>query len=216
MSNKEIRNKNIDINFFKDFDKVEKLLSFKLLGIKGNEEYLENLPYRQIEDLAMVPVCIVRNETIGEGLITINNSHLELWGIDYDKLWKNLIDTASNVTPVKTFGMADFLGEYIINDSEELNRFVVVTNKGQNYGAGAVLYPGVLKKIAKECRKNLYILPASVHEVIVLPESGEYDEAQKLKAIVREVNGGVLSREEFLSDNIYFYDKKAEKISICD
>ncbi len=199
--------KHIDVSFFSDFDKVEKKLSFKLMGINDNEEYLANIPFRRIEDLAMVPVCIVRNDSIGEGLITINDSHLDMWGITYEELWKNLMKSAGKVTPVKTFGMGDFLGEDIINDPETLNNLIVVTNKGQNNGAGAILYPGVLEDISEKYGVNLYILPASIHEVIVVPEKGVPDEAEMLKAIVHEVNAGVLSREEFLSDNIYFYEK---------
>ena len=199
--------KHIDVSFFSDFDKVEKKLSFKLMGINGNEEYLANIPFRRIEDLAMVPVCIVRNDSIGEGLITINDSHLDMWGITYEELWKNLMKSAGKVTPVKSFGMGDFLGEDIINDPETLNNLIVVTNKGQNYGAGAILYPGVLEDISEKYGVNLYILPASIHEVIVVPEKGDPDEAEMLKAIVHEVNSGGLSREEFLSDNIYFYEK---------
>lgn len=199
--------KHIDVSFFSDFDKVEKKLSFKLMGINDNEEYLANIPFRRIEDLAMVPVCIVRNDSIGEGFITINDSHLDMWGITYEELWKNLMKSAGKVTPIKSFGMGDFLGEDIINDPETLNNLIVVTNKGQNYGAGAILYPGVLEDISEKYGVNLYILPASIHEVIVVPEKGVPDEAEMLKAIVHEVNAGVLSREEFLSDNIYFYEK---------
>ena len=64
-----VNNSNIDLSFFRNFDSVEEKLSFKLVGLKDNKEYLEDIPYRRFEDLAMVPICMVRNSEIGVGLL---------------------------------------------------------------------------------------------------------------------------------------------------
>ena len=211
-----VNNSNIDLSFFRNFDSVEDKLSFKLIGLKDNKEYLEDIPYRRFEDLAMVPICMVRNSEIGVGHITIRNSHLNLWGITYDRLWKNLMENSTKTAEVKIKTMPDFLGEDYINDFEVLQNIIIVSNKEQNYGAGAVLYPGVLEKISDKYGKNLYVLPASVHEVLVLPEQGEENEAEMLEAIVRQVNAGVLSKEDFLSDKIYYYEKTAGILAVCE
>ncbi|MBQ4219017.1 MAG: hypothetical protein II666_05640 [Butyrivibrio sp.] len=211
-----VNNSNIDLSFFRNFDSVEEKLSFKLIGLKDNKEYLEDIPYRRFEDLAMVPICMVRNSEIGVGHITIRNSHLDLWGITYDRLWKNLMENSTKTAEVKIKTMPDFLGEDYINDFDVLQNIIIVSNKEQNYGAGAVLYPGVLEKISDKYGKNLYVLPASVHEVLVLPEQGEENEAEMLEAIVRQVNAGVLSKEDFLSDKIYYYEKTAGILAVCE
>ena len=211
-----VNNSNIDLSFFRNFDSVEEKLSFKLIGLKDNKEYLEDIPYRRFEDLAMVPICMVRNSEIGVGHITIRNSHLDLWGITYDRLWKNLMENSTKTAEVRIKTMPDFLGEDYINDFDVLQNIIIVSNKEQNYGAGAVLYPGVLEKISDKYGKNLYVLPASVHEVLVLPEQGEENEAEMLEAIVRQVNAGVLSKEDFLSDKIYYYEKTAGILAVCE
>ena len=211
-----VNNGDIDLSFFRSFDSVEDKLSFKLIGIKDNLEYLEDVPYRKFEDLAMVPVCMVRNDKIGEGRITVKNSHLDMWGITYDRLWENLLENSAKISQIKMVSMSDFLGEEYINDSDALKNITIVTNKDQTYGAGAILYPGVLEKISHKYGKNLYVLPASVHEVLVLPEQGEENEAEMLESIVHQVNVGVLSREEFLSDKIYYYEKTAGILAVCE
>lgn len=211
-----VNNSNIDLSFFRNFDSVEDKLSFKLVGLKDNKEYLEDIPYRRFEDLAMVPICMVRNSEIGVGHITIRNSHLDLWGITYDRLWKNLMENSTKTAEVKIKTMPDFLGEDYINDFDILQNIIIVSNKEQNYGTGAVLYPGVLENISDKYGKNLYVLPASVHEVLVLPEQGEENEAEMLEAIVRQVNAGVLSKEDFLSDKIYYYEKTAGILAVCE
>ncbi|MBO4913178.1 MAG: hypothetical protein J5504_10665 [Butyrivibrio sp.] len=211
-----VNNGEIDLSFFRDFNKVEDKLSFKLIGIKENTEYLEDVPYKKFEDLAMVPICLVRNEKIGDGHITIKNTHLDMWGITYEDLWNSVPENAEKNTQIKIVSMADYLGEECVNKRKALEKILIVTNKEQNYGAGTVLLPGVLEKISDKYGKNLYVLPASVHETLVLPECGKGNEAKELENIVHQVNAGVLNEEEFLSDKIYYYEKSAGFLAICD
>ena len=164
----------------------------------------------------MVPICLVRNENIGDGHITIKNTHLDMWGITYENLWDSVPKNAEKNTQVNIVSMADYLGEECVNNKKVLQTILIVTNKEQNYWAGVVLLPGVLEKIADKYGKNLYVLPASVHETLVLPECGAEDEAKELENIVHQVNAGVLNREEFLSDKIYYYEKSAGILAICD
>ena len=207
--------KKVDVSFFKEFDSVRDRLSFKLLGIRENLEYLEDVPYKKFENLAMVPVCVMRNDIIGEGMITIQRSHIDSWGIKEEELWENLMESAVKITPAKVAKMADYLKRSVLGDSDELNMLTVVTNESGIYGAGAVMYPGVLRSISEKYGKNLYVLPSSVHEVIVLPERGEDEERDNLQAIVREVNAGVLGRDDYLSDLVYYYDKDKETLTAC-
>ncbi|MBO4457118.1 MAG: hypothetical protein J5802_05320 [Butyrivibrio sp.] len=206
---------NVDVSFFEEFESASDRLAFRLMGIRENKEYLKNIPYRKFENLAMVPVCIVRDDIIGEGMITINDSHLESWGITKRKLWKNLKETAAKVAPVKMIPMVEMLDDRFLGDVGTLKDIIIVTNQSKNYGAGAVLYPGVLKSIAEKCGRNLYVLPASVHEVIVLPESDKAGEKEILEEIVRNVNADVLGRDDFLSDMVYYYNKDEETFGLC-
>ena len=71
----------------------------------------------------------------------------------------------------------------------------------------------MLEKIAEKTGKNYYIIPSSVHEVILLEETGE-EKAEDLKKIIREVNRTHVSAEEVLSDNLYFYDNFVKTVKI--
>ena len=53
--------------------------------------------------------------------------------------------------------------------------------------------------------KIFYLLPTSIHEMLLLFDDGEDQEEDLLHIL--EKSDQQLSKEEFLSDNIYYYDK---------
>ena len=94
----------------------------------------------------------------------------------------------------------------------------VLTNEEKYLGAVCVCYPGVLERIADTFGRSFFVLPSSIHECIIVPETGEDFEGD-LQEIVREVNRLYVSEEEYLSDNVYYYDRKEKVLwlgnSIC-
>ena len=53
----------------------------------------------------------------------------------------------------------------------------------------------------------MYILPSSIHEVIVL-SANEFNQLDYLSKMVTEVNNDQVKKNERLSNNVYYYDKK--------
>mgnify|MGYP007017245746 CR=1 FL=1 len=84
-------------------------------------------------------------------------------------------------------------------------RMYVAGNESQNFGAATILYDAFLAEFANELKTDFYILPSSVHEVILIPVENEENEAERLKIMVREVNHTELDAEEILSDSIYIF-----------
>ena len=71
-------------------------------------------------------------------------------------------------------------------------------------GAGTILYDGVLKRFAEKAGCDIYILPSSLHEVLLVPGTMKIS-VDDLKEMVKDVNRTVVSAEDFLSDNVYVY-----------
>ena len=78
---------------------------------------------------------------------------------------------------------------------------VVVTNDSMSHGAGVIFYKNWLRDTFKQ---DLFILPSSVHECILMPFNSDYNVAE-LKDMVNEVNREVVSEEDFLSNEVYLY-----------
>ncbi len=90
-------------------------------------------------------------------------------------------------------------------ESEQLDpaEIYVATNDSGMFGAAVILQNEVLDSIAQRLGGSIYILPSSVHELIIVP-TVEYD-PQLLKETVREVNSTVVNENDFLSDSVYVY-----------
>ncbi len=209
--NKSMPPKSLDVSFFQDFARVADKLSFKLVNYKRNLEKLKEIPYKKFEDLALIPICVVNNSDIGDGVIVINYKHLNLWEVSFDELWENVMETAPKTWPVRIENIYETLskssgmpGEF--QDVAGLYKnILVVSNTNRMYGAGAVLYPDVMKQISDFYEGDFIVIPSSIHECIVMPTYGNAMGCRGLVDIVKEVNSSVIAEEEILSDNIYIY-----------
>ena len=92
--------------------------------------------------------------------------------------------------------------------------FVLTNDVGVN-GATCILYDDVIKNFAKVQGCNIYILPSSVHEVMLVPENAD-TEPEFLKELVVEANQSAVGLIDLLSDHIYYYDMDSEQIRMCE
>lgn len=220
MYNRTKATTNIDIEFFTDYNKAQERLGIKLINYENNKEMLQNMPYRRLEDLALVYFCHSVDDRIGKGLIMINNTHMGMWGINEETLFIDALTSSQKNLPCTIISMNEMMKQMLGDayDPElycENDSMYVVTNTEKTYGASCLCYPGLLKQIAAEMGSDFYILPSSVHEIIVVPETGDYNEADSLTDIVKYVNSSVLNKNDFLSNNIYFYNSGTNEMNIC-
>ncbi|MGN0377327.1 MAG: DUF5688 family protein [Suilimivivens sp.] len=100
--------------------------------------------------------------------------------------------------------------EELKNDADRIPMYVL-SNKQKLHGASCMFYPGILKKFAKEKECDLYILPSSIHEVILLPATPDTS-GENLLDMVTEINRTQVDECEVLADSVYFYEKNSDKI----
>lgn len=82
----------------------------------------------------------------------------------------------------------------------------VLSNHTRVHGAACMLYQDVISEFAEDLQKDLYILPSSIHEIILIPV--EYsDNTLKLNEMVQEVNMSQVDEEEVLADHAYYYSR---------
>ena len=90
---------------------------------------------------------------------------------------------------------------------------MVLSNTTGIYGASCLLYGGILDSLCQRMDSDLLVLPSSIHEVLILPALSDID-CIGLKKIIRQINREELSREDFLSDELYFYSQMERKLRI--
>lgn len=91
------------------------------------------------------------------------------------------------------------------NPKRKVDMFVLSNEKGIN-GASCILYPEVLSNFASELNNDFFILPSSVHELILVPFE-EHLGTKQLKEMVMEINQTQVPLDEVLSDEIYCYSR---------
>jgi hypothetical protein len=71
----------------------------------------------------------------------------------------------------------------------------------------------VIERIADVLGCGYFVLPSSVHEVMIISEAAEPD-IRGMMETVKEANRTVVNRSDFLSDDVLYYDTKSEKLRV--
>lgn len=186
-----------------DYDCVRRNLGLVVIGEEKNREYLKDFVYRKIEDLALLPI-IFTNDAYGPGSIKISLDFLKMW----NKSAEEVIDEALLIAPVVMPPTFRQLHEIINLDEEPDDELFVISNCYYAGGAAVAFYPGFLECIGMALNKDLFILPCSVNELIVVTDSGQ--EPEGLLQIVKEVNRTQLETGDILTDAVYHYSRNGK------
>lgn len=210
----------IDISFFTDFKKVQHTIVFKLINYERNKELLQNVPHFRYLDLAIVFNCLVHSGTSGYGTILIYHNHLNFWHVTADDLYALAMENTPLLYGYDLQNMAHVLENILsddtsldLDDIDSLIPMYVLSSKTRFNGAACLLYHNLLAEIAARHGSDLYVIPSSIHEVLLIPSSTSTSHAQ-LSAMVREVNATQVLKEEILSDHVYFYSRATGKLSM--
>lgn len=220
---------NVDMEFFKDFNQVKDRICYRLIHGKENEELLEKIPHIEFLDLAVCFYYAYRGETLGEGSILIHNTHMKMWKTDTAALLRLAQENSPRLFPWECNSMEDVIRELMKEqqersggtaaEEEEQRRFLndmsmqILTSKNHIHGAVCILYPGLLELLSDRAGANLFILPSSIHEVILLADRG-HENVNGLKEMIGDVNRTQVEPEEVLSDNLYYYDRVEKTVKI--
>lgn len=211
-----------DINFDFSFDAVRDKLSIRVAEIQRNKEFFEKTPYK--EDYFGLGLGMIADINYNNDYRTVVNEQLMKQfndeGHDKAEVLMTALRNASKINPPR-FGdmMSSIFGAPVnLLDDEDYEwdndqtMFVLTTENGL-CGASALFYPGVIDKIAEIFRTGFFILPSSIHEVIILPDTGAH-EAEALKKMVLEANRTVVDPKDVLSDNVWYFSYLDSEITI--
>lgn len=203
-----------DISTFTDFDAVKNRICYKLVNTASNKKLLEDVPHRELFDLSIVYYVVVSVEANVTGSIIIHNNHIKLWDITENDLYEFASDNTKRLLPAGIKSMFDTLSEMVdMEDLANTDDFMyVLTNKEKLQGASTILYPDVLSTFADRKNANLWLLPSSIHEWIIICDDGNMNR-ETLSEMIQEVNGSQLAPDEVLSDHPYYFDRLSKVLS---
>ena len=202
-----------------DFELVRHRICYRFMNYEKNKELLETMPHVRWLDLAIVLYIPVAAHD-GKGLyLAVDDALIEKWGIaDTEALFVEAYANTPKIFPGSIRDMEDVFKQDYDNAPEtgyEDNgeRMYIATNTEKFYGAAVVLYDGLLESFAREIGRSLCILPTSISEMTLVADVEEANPAE-LRAVLKNVNFETTEEKDFLSNNVYYFDRGTGNISI--
>jgi hypothetical protein len=202
------------------FERICGSIRFRLISRDLNGELLRSVPHRPFMDLEMI--CFYRPQVMGipEASALVQNGDLPDWNITEEELFRLAMDqTAASEKPrlrhitdvIRDIGPEEEASE----DSSEgtMAPMFVLSNESGIFGAACMAYPDLFARVAEKLGMDFWILPSSIHELILLPDYGMYTAAE-LGDLVKSVNLSSVPPWEVLSDSVYRYDRKHHQLTM--
>ena len=201
-----------------NFDEIKPRIIYSLINTQENLKLLEDIPHIPYLDLSIVFYILFEESSQGMPMALISNELLAIWKVSVDELFSCASINTASLLPANFTNMSTIINKMESSDCSDLPEvdlsdlpMYVLTNEVGNCGASCLLYDGVLKMIGEKLEKNYYVLPSSIHESIIVPESPCSD-AALFHEMVRDINNTQVRPNEVLSDYPYYYDRNAETL----
>lgn len=205
----------------------------RLINRELNREILEETPHIPFLDMEIVFMIGLGQNGKGQMSASVYNGMMQEWGESSQGLLSQAQKNMPLLSPVILKSMEDVMKDIakrnmgedydeemalrlLGGDKEEkVISMYVLTNQWGIYGATAMLYPDVLRNFAESQRTDVVILPSSVHEAILVPVKEPLD-FEWLRCMVKTVNQSEVPPEDQLSNQVYIYRRKEDRVEITE
>ena len=196
-----------------DYDSIKDRIIYCLVNYNKNEELLQNIPHIRFLDLAIIYKISLESIENNCASIIIRNDLMNNWHINKEELHNRAVENTPKLLPVKFRKMQDIINMNLFDINDYVQMYVM-TNKDNVNGASVLLYNNPIWDFAKEINEDIYIIPSSIHEVIII-KAGDTISKSYIKEMIQQINKTELNSEEILSDNLYYMNKDTGEISIA-
>lgn len=208
------------------FDNIRDKLSLRLVEVKRNREYLLDKPHLDVGN-GLALICDLQlSRNMSECWRTVvNNGIAEVNGYDKNELFQEAIRSAVKIDPPEMKNLQDVFFDdederNLLSDTDaplkdntgSIEPIYFISNRSRQFGAAAFFYPGVKEQAADILGGGYTVLPSSLHEVLLVPDSSQIP-VRDLQNMVKETNRSQVEPEDILSDNIYHFDNIQRKLS---
>ena len=183
------------------YERIKARLYVEMVNRKWNEQYLEHKYYVPFLDLAVVYYIDTqldyKNAPEHRGT-AVTKDIFKIWSVEPEVIWKQVLENMGKESL--------FLMLVVTEEENSLMTFEDAFQKNQ--GALALLQKSILDEAKKKLEEPFYILPVSIFELMIVPES-QADEVEEMKKAIIESNHE-MPVEYLLSNNVYYYGEKEE------
>ena len=190
---------------------AKKSLFVKLVNTERNESLIEQSISKEFLDLSAVVRVVLKMDKEGMSSMVLSKGAAEILGMTEEEIYAAALANTLRLFPPKLMNLGRYvemsIGGKLLFGEDEVTTYIL-TNQKEVDGAFYLMSPEVVGAIAEALEDDLYILPCSVNEVLLVRASELEDGVDELKEMVRDVNETVVSEKDILSYSVYHYDKE--------
>lgn len=212
-----------------NFEYLKDKIMFRMIHNVSNQVLLSDVPHIPYLDLSIIFFLSLERTETGQVTAMIHNSHARMWNVTAKDLWRLARENTPREFPAEIQSMQELLQtmagdtsqdacdpsllELLLQSPIETIPLYVLTNQTGLYGAACMIYQDILKDFAARLEKDLIVLPSSVHEVLLTPDSPDTS-YEDLSNMVRTINTQEVPLEDQLSNQVYLYTRSDDRLRI--
>lgn len=204
-------------SFSAEFDDCRSKIVYRLVSSKKNRAFLSGIPHLPFLNLAIIFSIVHQLSEEGLESVCITNELQKKWNISTRDLYLLAAENTPKLLPANIDTMAHALDSFrgdlykkLDESDKPIPHIYIVSNDYGINGAAVLLYENLVQKIAEKEQRNLYIVPSSIHEILIIPEN-DSNSLSHLSEMINEVNHNHVREDEILSDRAYYYDREEKK-----
>ena len=210
-----------DLCWIADWEQAKDKLAVWLVNPKLHGALIGDGPSVPFLDLCCVFYVQLFDETPATGYIHVKHGLALIWGKTPEQLLQEatanidaegitaapLLEVINNMLPVKY--------RIDLKEGEAPSPIFMLGNgKAHGYGASVLVSENVRKDLCGRFGQDMYVLPSSVHEMMLVPAIGKVS-AQELQRLVENVNKESVSTQDWLSDSVYLLHADDASVTIA-
>ena len=218
----------VDLKSIGHYSFAKTRLVIKMCDPELNKKLLQNKVHTMEGELAALYYVNIKSGNDADGMVAIDHSLLKIWDVSAVQLRKDAV-CAELQRGYALYTMENILCSFsgiekkknLLDQAAETNipplpmPMFVLTRSDMNFGASAIMHDEIMDRACSVIGADkLYVLPSSIHEVLLLPVSDNAD-ITMLTAMVKEINATQVAPEDLLSNKVQIYERHLHRLSIA-
>ena len=181
---------------FRDYDCIKDLLVVELERSEFNGEHLSH----GIFEKQPIGALEQKNQLV---MARLGRDVLEVCGVSQSTMMKQAMENTIKINPPVVMP---------VDTNGRFPYFILSNREGRN-GATAITYPGMLEQLRKMAGMDFYVIPANIHEVLIVGKT-ENAPIKYLREALKQRNRE-MGIQQMLSDHVYEYSGRDKKLKRC-
>lgn len=195
----------LDMEALLDFENIKDKLKVCICDPERNEKMLRGIVHDRNGDFAQY--YTIQNYPMKECSIKITENIINQWGISKDEVRKIAMENLTH--DMQFMNISEMISKINPIDMElPTVPLYILTNNENKFGSGLIMNPDIQSMIAEKLQGDYYVLPSSIHEVLIIPEA-EAMSVEEMAEMVKIVNEKEVSEQDYLSEHVQHYSAYA-------